>query len=55
MKKTGLLHLLEQLKLRENEERTPELEHLTAVQVIDVLLDYLNDPQLREAIEELPI
>lgn len=55
MKKAGLLNLLNQLKLRDGEERTDEIEHLTAMEVIDILLEYVNDKQVTEIINELPL
>lgn len=51
MKKSGLLARLEQLRL-EGEDK--ELEEITKTTLLDLLLDYINDPQIREAVERIP-
>ena len=51
MKKHGLLARLEQLRL---EAEDKELEEITKVTLLDLLLDYINDPQIREAVEKIP-
>lgn len=52
MKKSGVIALLQQLKA-ENETKAAEETELTPLRIIDVLLDYLNDPEIREAVDEI--
>ena len=51
MRKAGLLARLCQIKALQDEE----LEEIRAMEVIDVLLDYINDAQVREAVEEIAL
>lgn len=51
MKKSGLLARLEQLRL---EAEDKALEEITKLTVLDLVLDYINDPQIREAVERIP-
>lgn len=52
MKKSGLLNLLEQLNTRAESE---EIKYLTCLEVLDLLLDYMNDEAIREAVERIPL
>lgn len=50
MKKTGLISLLVQLKNRNEEELKP----LTALEIIELLVTYINDPQIKAAVDDIP-
>lgn len=52
MKKTSLLALLAQLKIKADDE---EINDINRLKIVDLLLDYINDPQIREAVEEIPL
>lgn len=50
LKKTNVLARLTQIKQRAEEE---EMTDLTAKVILDLLLDYLNDAEIREAVDEI--
>lgn len=52
MKKSGLIALLGQMKIKADEEAINEINR---IKILDLLLDYINDPQIRKAVEEIPI
>lgn len=52
MKKAGLLSLLEQMRAEQEGETSAEPE-IVMMTLIDVLLDYINDPQIRAAVDEI--
>lgn len=51
MKKQSLLNLIEQVK---NDAELKEIEDGTKLKLLDLLLDYINDPDVRGAIESVP-
>lgn len=51
MKKSGLLSLLAQMKAVAEDE---EIKDIRKLQIMDHLLDYINDPEIREAVEAIP-
>ena len=53
MKKSGLLSSLENLKVR-NETAAQEATDLTPMELLDLLLTYINDPQIKEAVDAIP-
>lgn len=61
MKKETLLFKLEQLRLKaEAENALPgtdmdEVRNIVRTEVIDTLLDYINQPGVREKVEEIPL
>ena len=50
MRKQELLNLVKQIQARSELE---EINDLRSIQVLDVLLDYINDKEIREAVEEI--
>jgi len=52
MKKSGLLASLAQLKVKAEDE---EINDINRLKILDLLLDYINDPQIRVAVEEIPL
>ncbi len=55
MKKTSALAELERIKLlAEQQEMSDENSRLTSLAIIQVLLEYGNDPQIRAATEAIP-
>jgi hypothetical protein len=52
MKKSSALALLAQLKA-ENEAKPAEETELTPLRILDILLDYINDQEIREAVDEI--
>ena len=50
MKKLRLLNLIEQIKIRSELE---EIDDLRPIQVLNALLDYINDKEVREAVDEV--
>lgn len=52
MKKDGLLSLLGQLKAESEQKPGEELETMP-LRLLDLLLDYVNDPQIRAAVDEI--
>lgn len=52
MKKQSVINLLEQLKA-ENDLKSGEETTITPLRILDILLDYINDPQIREAVDEI--
>jgi hypothetical protein len=53
MKKSGLLSSLNNLKVR-NEHAPQELTELTPMEIINILLTYLNDSEIRSAVDSIP-
>ena len=51
LKKSNVLSRLEQLRALAEVQKVSDL---MAKKVLDLLLDYLNDPQIREAVERIP-
>lgn len=51
MKKSSLLN---QIKLVKDDAELKEIEQGTMLKLLDLLLDYLNDKDIRDAIEEVP-
>lgn len=51
MKKTDLLVALKNQKIVADDN---ELNEITKLKVLDLLLDYINDPHIREAVDEIP-
>jgi len=52
MKKHSLLNQLEQVK---NDAELKEIEHGTMIKVMILLLDYINDPDIEKAVNEVPM
>lgn len=52
MKKQSLLNLLKQAK--DNAE-LKEIEQGTMMQVLILLLEYVNDPDIKQAIDDIPM
>lgn len=52
MKKQSVLTLLGQLKAESEQKSAEELE-LMPLRILDLLLDYINDPQVREAVDDI--
>jgi hypothetical protein len=56
MNKDSLLKRLENIRVQaENEPATPEFCKTTSLQVLDELLSYINNPEIREKVEEIPL
>lgn len=51
MTKSSVLARLGQMKARAEAE---EMTDLTAKMILDTLLDYINDSQIRAAVDEIP-
>lgn len=51
MKKSGLLSVLSQMKDKAEDE---ELNDIRKMQIIDHLLDYIGDTEIRTAVEDIP-
>lgn len=52
MKKSGALARLAQIKVAAEDK---ELTDIYRLEVLDVLLEYINDPEIREAAEAVPL
>lgn len=52
MKKSGVLNFLEQLKNESQQKPAAELETMP-LRIIAVLLDYINDQEVTQAIDEI--
>lgn len=50
MRKLGLLNLVAQLR---NKSELDEIDDLRPLQVISLLLQYINDPDIEKAIDEV--
>lgn len=50
MRKLGLLNRLEQIAAQSENE---EIDDLRPIQVLDVLLEYINDFDVRKAVDEV--
>lgn len=59
MKKETLIFQLDQVKLQveagEYGEDMAEKREMGRIKVIDILLDYINQPGVREKVEEIPL
>lgn len=53
MTKLGLFNRLEQIRL--DTENDVELQEVAALRVIDALLDYVNNSEIREKVEEIAL
>lgn len=51
MKKQSLLNLIEQVK---TDAELKEIDGGTRLKLLDLLLDYINDPDVRKAVDEVP-
>lgn len=51
MKKSSLINQIAQVKLN---AELKEIENGTIMKLLDLLLDYVNDKDIRDAIEEVP-
>lgn len=51
MKKSSLLSLIEQIK---SDAELKEIDGGTQLKLLDLLLDYVNDADIRKAVEEVP-
>lgn len=54
MRKDGLLNLLEQTKIRAEQTENPVPAEITRLEIIDTLLEYINDPQVRAKVDSIP-
>lgn len=52
MKKHSLLNLLKQVK---DDAELKEIDQGIMMQVMVLLIDYINDPDIREAIDDIPM
>ncbi|HWY36089.1 MAG TPA: hypothetical protein VNX68_15700 [Nitrosopumilaceae archaeon] len=52
MKKASLLFQLQELKTQMEDE---EIKEITKIKILDLLLDYINDVDIRGAVEDIPI
>lgn len=52
MKKSTLLNVIEQVKA---DAELKEIEQGTMLKLLDLLLDYVNDADIRKAVEEVPM
>lgn len=50
MKKQGLLNLIKQIAAQSEKE---EIDDLRPIQVLDIILDYINDIDIRKAVDEV--
>lgn len=53
MKKPGLLALLEQLRVRSEQPTDEEMKQILRLELTNLLLDYINDPQVRAAADQV--
>lgn len=51
MKKHTLLFELNQIK---NDTELKEIEQGTMLKILILLVDYINDPQIKEAVDDIP-
>lgn len=54
MRKDGLLNLLEQTKIRAEQTENPVPNEITRLEIIDTLLEYIGDPQVRAKVDSIP-
>ena len=54
MNKSGLLKALEGLRIQA-EGADEEVRYLTSMRALDLVLDYVNDKQIRDAVEDIPM
>lgn len=52
MKKQGVMNLLGQLKAESEKKPAADLETIP-LRIIAVLVDYINDPQVKQAVDEI--
>lgn len=52
MKKQSALLRLEQVKISAEDK---ELDDMNRILILDILLDYINDPDIRQAVEDIPL
>ena len=52
MKKSSLLSLIDQIK---SDAELKEIENGTMLKLLDLLLDYVNDKDIRDAVEAVPM
>ena len=52
MKKSSLLNQIELIKM---DAELKEIDGGTQLKLLDLLLEYLNDKDIREAVEEVPM
>lgn len=52
MKKQGLLNLLKQVK---NDTELKEIDQGIMMQVMILLIDYINDPDIKAAVDDIPM
>lgn len=52
MKKQGLLNLLKQTK---DDAELKEIEQGTMMKVMLLLMEYINDPDIEEAVNDIPM
>lgn len=52
MKKTGALSLLAEMKA-ESEMKSAEDLELMPMRIVELLLEYINDPHIRQAVDEI--
>lgn len=52
MKKQGVLNLLGQLKAESEQKPAAELD-LMPLRIMALLVDYINDPQIKQAVDEI--
>lgn len=52
MKKSTLLNRLEQIRLQAEDE---EIKAMRPLEILDLVLEYVNDKDIRDAIEAVPM
>jgi hypothetical protein len=52
MKKASLLNRIEQIRVHAEDN---EITELTKIELLDLLLDYINDGDIRSVIDEVPL
>jgi hypothetical protein len=53
VKKPGLILLIGQLQIRSEQPTDEEMKKILMVELLDLLLTYINDPDIREAADEV--
>lgn len=54
LKKSNVLARLKQMKERAEDPEDTGIKELLPMAILDTLLDYINDPQIRKAVDEIP-
>ena len=54
MKKSGLLARLEQVRVRSEGGCDDEMKKINQLETLALLVEYINDPQIKEAAEKIP-